>query len=260
PTIDLQITNIPWGSGSTGYVPRTEAMVEGQEMCLYDMPGAPDFGRRGYLENLDTYIKNDPSFQNVWGDGQLKQWRGWGPGNPDNLWGLPFQVSDRVIQYDSTLFKQWGVDPLSASPTLDELQAKAAKMTGKNPVTGEQNYGYWIQGKYVNWQFQAIAHAMGANWGQVNPDGTLSINWNTPQYLAALKWLVGMTAYSPADALAADAMEPGYLTDKNNVAIIPEAESDYFMPGFLATPALQQRYRTVGNVLGPDGKGGLYAG
>src|SRR5262249_39669291 len=103
-------------------------------------------------------------------------------------------------------------------------------------------------------------HAMGANWGQVNADGTLSINWNTPEYLAALKWLVGMTAYSPADALAADAMEPGYLTDKNTVAIIPEAESDYFMPGFLATPAIQQRYRTVGNVVGKDGKGGLYAG
>ena len=57
-------------------------------------------------------------------------------------------------------------------------------MTGNNPVTGEQNYGYWYQGEYLSWQFQTLAHAMGANWGQVNDDGTWTINWNTPEYLA----------------------------------------------------------------------------
>jgi multiple sugar transport system substrate-binding protein len=259
PTIDLQIINIPWGSGSTGYGPRTEAMVQGQEACLYDMPGAPDFGRRGYLVNLDTLIANDPSFVNVWGD-QIDQWRGWGPGNPDNLWGLPYQVGNRVIHYDATLFEQWGVEPLSTNPTLEEIEQKAAAMTGLNPVTGEQNYGYWLQGKYISWQFQTIAHAMGANWGTVNADGTWSINWNTPEYLAALEWLVKMTDYAPPGAVSADAMPPGFLSDENIVAIIPEGENGYYIPSFVANPDLQQRFRTVNNLVGADGRGGLYSG
>jgi multiple sugar transport system substrate-binding protein len=257
PNIDLQIISIPWGEGSTGYGPKTESMIQSQEACLYHMPGAFDYGKRGYLVNLDDLIKNDPTFQNVWPGDTLAQWRGWGPGNPDNQWGVPYSGDSRVIQYDAVLFKQWGVEPLSLHPTLDEIQTKAAKMTGKNPVTGEQNYGYWIQGKYTNWQFQSIAHAFGAKWGQVNPDGSWTIHWNTPEYLKGLQWLVDMVKYAPPGALASDAMPEGFLTDKNVVAIIPEGEPGYYLKAFVATPDLQQRYRTVYNLKGPDGKGGL---
>lgn len=87
PSIDIQITNIPWGSGATGYGPKTESMIQAQEACVYMMQGASQYGRRGYLE----------------------------------------------------------------------------------------------------WQFQAIAHAFGATWGQVNDDGTWTINWDTPEYLQALE-------------------------------------------------------------------------
>ena len=52
PTIDMQIINIPWGSGATGYGPKTESMIQAQEACVYLMPGAFQYGRRGYLENL----------------------------------------------------------------------------------------------------------------------------------------------------------------------------------------------------------------
>jgi multiple sugar transport system substrate-binding protein len=257
PTIDMQIINIPWGSGATGYGPKTETMIQAQEACVYHMPGAFDYGRRGYLQNLDDFIKNDPDFKNVWGD-NLAQWRGWGPGNPDNQWGLPYSGGNRVIHYDAKLFEDWGVEPLSLHPTLQEIEEKAAKMTGKNPKTGEQNYGYWYQGKYINWQFQVIAHAFGATWGKVNDDGTWTINWNTPEYLKALEWLVKMSKYAPPGALAADAMPDGFLTDQNVVAIIPEGETGYYLQPFVSTPGLDKRFRTVYNIQGPDGKGGLF--
>jgi ABC-type glycerol-3-phosphate transport system substrate-binding protein len=163
-----------------------------------------------------------------------------------------------VIHYDSVLFEQWGVEPLSQHPTLDEIEEKAKKMTGKNPVTGEDNYGYWYQGKYINWQYQVIAHAFGANWGQVNDDGTWSINWDTPEYLEGLKWLVEMSKYAPPGALGADAMPEGFLTDSNVVAIIPEGETGYYLSQFVANPELAKRFRTTYNVQGPDGKGGLF--
>jgi multiple sugar transport system substrate-binding protein len=258
PEIDMQIINIPWGSGSSSYSAKTESMIQAQEACVYLMPGAFDFGRRGYLENLDPWIANDPTFEDVWPGDYLEQWRGWGPGNPDNQWALPYSGGNRVIHYDSVLFEQWGVEPLSQHPTLDEIREKAAAMTGINPVTGEQNYGYWYQGKYINWQFQAIAHALGATWGQVNTDGTWTIDWNTPEYLAALEWLVEMNQYAPPGALAADAMPEGFLTDENVVAIIPEGETGYYLAPFVANPALNERFRTTYNVQGPDGLGGLF--
>src|SRR5690242_15067928 len=34
PEIDMQIINIPWGSGATGYGPKTESMIQGQEACV----------------------------------------------------------------------------------------------------------------------------------------------------------------------------------------------------------------------------------
>jgi multiple sugar transport system substrate-binding protein len=258
PTINLNIINIPWGSGATNYAAKTEAMIQAQEACVYHMPGAFDYGRRGYLVNLDDMIKNDPTFENVWPGDYLKQWRGWGPGNPDNQWGLPYTGGNRVVQWDSVLFSQWGVEPLSQHPTLDEIAQKAKAMTGKNPVTGEQNYGYWYQGKYINWQFQVIAHAFGANWGQVNADGTWTINWDTPEYLKALQWLVDMSKYAPPGALASDAMPEGFLTDQNVVAIIPEGETGYYLQPFVANPDLAKRFRTSYNIEGADGRGGLF--
>ena len=99
--------------------------------------------------------------------------------------------------------------PSAHNPTVDEITAKAKAMTGINPKTGEQNYGYWYQGKYISWQFQTLAHALGANWGKVNDDGTWTINWNTPEYLAGLTKLIELAKYAPAGALAADAMPPG---------------------------------------------------
>jgi ABC-type glycerol-3-phosphate transport system substrate-binding protein len=218
-----------------------------------------DYGKRGYLENLDNLIKNDPNFENVWAGDILAQWRGWGPGNPDNQWGLPYGTGNRVVQYDATLFEQWGVEPLSLHPTLEEIETKAAKMTGKNPVTGEQNYGYWFAGKYIVWQFQAIAHAYGANWGQVNADGTWTIHWNTPEYLKGLEWLVNMSKYAPPGALISDSYPNGFLTDQNIVAIIPSVDPGTYLPAFIAHPELQQRFRTVYNLKGPDGKGGFFS-
>lgn len=258
PGIDLQIVNIPWGSGATGYAVKTQSMIQAQEACVYHMPGAFDFGAQGYLENLDRWMADDASFKDVWPGDYLEQWRGWGPGNPENQWALPYTGGNRVIHYDSVLFQQWGVEPLSLHPTLDEIKDKAAKLTGKNPVTGEQNYGYWYQGKYLNWQFQAIAHALGATWGQVNPDGSWTINWDTPEYLAALQWLVDMAKYAPPGALASDAMPEGFLTDSNVVGIIPEGETGYYLLPFVADAKVAERFRTVYNLQGPDGKGGLF--
>lgn len=258
PTIDLQIISIPWGEGATSYSAKTEAMITANEACLYDMPAAPAYGRRGMLVNLDDMIANDPDFKNIWG-AQLETARSWGPDNPRSLFYIPYNTGERVIHWDAKLFEQWGVEPLSKQPTLAEIEEKAPRLTGINPVTGEQNYGYWYQGKYAVWQLMAIAHAMGAKWGGVDDKGVLTVNWDTPEMLQALEWMVKMSKYAPAGALAAEGMPQGFLAEENVVGIIPEGEAGYFLIPFIADPKLAERYRTSYNLKGPDGLGGLSA-
>jgi len=258
PTIDLQIISIPWGEGATSYSAKTEAMITANEACLYDMPAAPAHGRRGMLVNLDDMIANDPDFKNIWG-AQLETARSWGPDNPRSLFYIPYNTGERVIHWDAKLFEQWGVEPLSKQPTLAEIEEKAPRLTGINPVTGEQNYGYWYQGKYAVWQLMAIAHAMGAKWGGVDDKGVLTVNWDTPEMLQALEWMVKMSKYAPAGALAAEGMPQGFLAEENVVGIIPEGEAGYFLIPFIADPKLAERYRTSYNLKGPDGLGGLSA-
>src|SRR5690349_5131177 len=38
PDIDLKVVNIPWGSGSTSYTAKTDAMLKANQACLYEMP------------------------------------------------------------------------------------------------------------------------------------------------------------------------------------------------------------------------------
>ena len=258
PTIDLQIISIPWGEGATSYSAKTEAMITANEACLYDMPAAPAYGRRGMLVNLDDMIAKDAGFKNVWG-AQLDTARSWGPENPKSLFYIPYNTGERVIHWDAKLFKDWGVEPLSKNPTLAEIEEKAPKLTGINPVTGEQNYGYWYQGKYAVWQLMAIAHALGAKWGSVDDKGVMTVNWDTPEMLQALEWMVKMSKFAPAGALAAEGMPQGFLADDNTVGIIPEGEAGYFLIPFIADPKVAERYRTSFNLKGADGLGGLSA-
>lgn len=257
PSIDLQIINIPWGSGATSYSAKTDAMPAAGDACLYEMPGAQVYGRQGKLVDLTTLIKKDKTFKNVWG-AQLDTNRSWGPTNPNSLFYIPDNTGVRVINWDAQIFKDYHVKPLSLHPTLKEIATKAKQLTGKDPVTGQQTYGYWYQGKYAVWQFMAIGDAMGATWGHVDKKtGKLFIKWNTPKYLKAMEWFVSMSKYAPAGALASDSMPDGFLTNQNVVGIIPEGEQGYFIAPLVANPALRTRFRTSFNLRGPNGHGGL---
>ncbi len=255
PDIDLVITDIPWGDASTGYTPKTEAMIQANQSCLYEMPGAASFAKRGLLENLDPIIAADKDFQNVWGK-QIETDKVWGP-DGKHLYYIPNNTGERVINWDATIFADYGVEPLSKNPTLDEIATKAKALTGTDPKTGKQTYGYWYQGKYTVWQFLTLAHAMGANWGSIDQNGKMTVTWDTPEYLKALQWLVDMGKYAPSGALASDAMPDGFLSDDNVVAIIPEGEAGYFLQPEIANPDLQKRFRSSFNFRGSDGVGGV---
>jgi ABC-type glycerol-3-phosphate transport system substrate-binding protein len=139
PDIDLVITNIPWGEGASGYAPKTEAMIQANQSCLYEMPGAASYAKRGMLQNLDELIAADKDFKNVWGK-QLETDKVWGP-DAQHLYYIPNNTGERVFNWDATIFADYGVEPLSKNPTLDEIATKAKALTGTDPKTGKQTYG-----------------------------------------------------------------------------------------------------------------------
>jgi multiple sugar transport system substrate-binding protein len=102
PDIDLVINNIPWGDGATGYAPKTEAMIQANQACLYEMPGAASYAKRGMLANLDELIAADKDFKNVWG-AQLTTDKVWGP-DGQHLYYIPNNTGERVFNWDATIF------------------------------------------------------------------------------------------------------------------------------------------------------------
>lgn len=55
--------------------------------------------------------------------------------------GISYVVDPYFAMLDSKLFEEWGVEMPTADWTWEDLLDLAAKTTGTNPVTGEQNYG-----------------------------------------------------------------------------------------------------------------------
>ena len=83
PDIDLDVTNIPWGEGATGYAPKTEAMIQANEACLYEMPGAAGYapprlaGQPRHAHGLPMRISR------MSGARRSTTLRIWGPDNPN---------------------------------------------------------------------------------------------------------------------------------------------------------------------------------
>ena len=120
-------------------------MIQANEACIISCRATSTTPSRG-SQDLDVLIAQDPTFEDVWEGNFLENAKAWMPDNPNATAYLPPHTGVRVTHWDSKLFADWGVEPLSAQPTVEEITEKAKAMTGKNPVTGEDNYGYWYQG------------------------------------------------------------------------------------------------------------------
>ncbi len=106
--------------------------------------------------------------------------------------GLPAILGKRMTIYDKKIFEDWGVKPLSDNPSPEEILDKAKQMTGKNPVTGEENYGIWFNGNNLNIStFVALTHAYEAEGAVGTLDDLKNIEWklNTPEMVKVMEFL-----------------------------------------------------------------------
>src|SRR5690625_1254267 len=256
PGASVNFIIMPW----EGYVEKTQAMLTSNEADVYQMPGIADFAPQGVLEPLQDYIDNDEDFDlDIFFDNQIEGWKVNGPDSTDlEIYGLPFLGDARFIVYDKQIFDEWDVDYPSDYPTMEEIGELAKKMTGTNPETGEQNYGIWYRGDWDSaFRVVNVAEGLDGSWGSGYAWEEVEFNFDSPEMVEALEWLLEMKEYAP-DGIVSDQGNEKWLTEDNNIAIMlnqgPGNINSIYAQGFDDRIDIAQEFKNS------DGVGGQFAG
>ena len=117
---------------------------------------------------------------------------------------LLYAVNPIGMIIDKQIFADWGVElPDSDSYTWTDVINMASKMTGINPVTGKQNYGYKMRGTRgtdINKQYALIASAKDAkvfNYGKTFEDTTF--DFTNAKTIEVFKTMVELAKYCSPD-------------------------------------------------------------
>lgn len=255
PDIDLQFITMGWDD----YVKKTQTMILSNEADVYQVPGIASLADQDMLEPLQPYIDKDKFDLGIYFDGQVDGWKVAGPNDSEpQIYSLPLIGDTRVITYDKQLFDQWGVEYLSEAPTLEEIMDKASKMTGTNPVTGEQNYGITFNGKDAADTVMNINEYLGGKWGTGYKMSELKPEFNSETMIQAAEKLLEVAKYAPEATMASQGAEL-YGTEENNIAIsFRSAPSVIFAAQELG---LGERYGVSRLFINEtEGMGGMFAG
>jgi len=137
--------------------------------------------------------------------------------------GISYRVSPYYALIDKQLFEEWGVEIPDANWTYDDLLNIARQMTGKNPVTGQENYGVWYFGNDDGniWKiFSTIAAAWGVKTMVFDKPNKFeaAMNFNTPEAVRVFEYIGELYKCTPPtylENLGSDKIG----TPENNIAI-----------------------------------------
>ena len=255
PDIDLQYIFMGWDD----YQKKTQSMMIAGEADVYQAPGIEALAGQGLLEPLQPYIDKDGYDLSVYMDGQVEGWEVVGPEDTEpQIYGLPLIADTRFITYDKQLFDEWGVEYLSDEPTVEEILEKAAKMTGTNPVTGEQNYGIYHKGSDAGDTVMNINEYYGGTWGTGDRASEMTVNFDTDTMVKAMETLVELNSYAPDGVMANQGGEM-FGTAQNNVAM--NIRSNPAVINNINAQGLGERYGVARLFINEqEGMGGMFAG
>jgi len=257
PNIKVELYQIPWENVKAK---QTAMLMSGDADVLYTGGAfASQWYQDGLLRDLDDLIKEDTSFDpGIYLDGIMNN--SYSTKSPDGSkqFGIPAVLGRRMTIYDKKLFSDWGVEGLTEKATPEEILEKAKKMTGKNPKTGEQNYGVYWSGNSLNGStFVALTLAFGAKGAEGSLKDVKSIKWhlNTPEMVKVMEWLKEAAKLPPAGFITAQGAE-NFGLEKNNIAIALDSTGGATMNEFIANnnKDLLDRFEPVMN-MGPKGEG-----
>lgn len=220
PNIKLEIYQIPWENAKA----KQYAMLLSKDVDLLYTGGAyaAQWYQQGLLRDIDDLIKADSSFDpKIYLDGVWNNSYSTKSLDKTHQFGIPAVLGRRMTIYDKKLFDDWGVKPLSSKATPDEIMNAAKKMTGKNPKTGEQNYGVYWSGNSLNGStIVGLTLAFGAKGAEGSLSDMKHIKWqlNSPEMVKVVEWLKEMAPLAPPGFVNAQGAE-SFGIAKNSIAI-----------------------------------------
>ena len=257
PNVNLKVETIPWDNFRSKM--QTVLQSGGTDILYVSGSFTAAFYQEGLLENLTPFLEKDTTlvFDDVYPSGlrhnlNLTDYTG------EQMIALPYILGYRIVMYDKLLFDQWGVEYLSEHPTIEEVIEKGSKMTGKNPVTGEQNYGIYFDGKTPN---MATLLTVGYAKGVVGCEGTLNdlpgLKWSldSAEMIDAVSKVAEAAKYCPPDFVNGTGIE-AWGTPNNNIAIFINGTGSVIMNEYKKSGdvAYLDRFVPVAN-FGPKGEG-----
>ncbi|MEK3889968.1 extracellular solute-binding protein [Bacillus sp. FSL K6-3431] len=257
PNIKLEVYQVPWENAQA----KQSAMLQSGDVDILYTGGAfaSQWMEQGLLKGIDDLLKNDKDFDpSIYLSGIWENSYSTVSFDGKTRFGLPAVLGKRITIYDKKMFEEWGVEPLSDKPTPEEILEKAAKMTGKNPVTGEKNYGLWFNGNNLNIStFVALTHAFKAEGAVGSLADVKNIEWklNTPEMVKVMEWLKEASKFPPTEFLNAQGAE-NFGLNTNNIAIALDHAGGATMGEYAANDdkELLDRFESALN-LGPNGEG-----
>ncbi|MDR3192501.1 MAG: extracellular solute-binding protein, partial [Treponema sp.] len=255
PDIDVVLLPMGWDD----YQKKTQAMIIANEADVYQVPGIAALADQNLLENLEKYIQRDKFDLGVYIDGQVDGWKTAGPNDKENhIYGLPLIGDTRYIIYDKKIFDDWGVQYLSGTPTVEEILAAAQKMTGKNPKTGEQNYGITFRGLDADDTLMNLNEYFGGSWGSGIRFREMKVEFNSATMIKSAETLKQLISYAPAGIMQNAGAEKFGQSD-NNIAINLRANPSAMMN--IQALGLDGRYAAARLFVHPSvKKGTLFVG
>ncbi len=257
PNVNLKLNTIPWEN----YRAKMQTILQSKSTDILYASGAfvAAFYKQGLLMGLNQFINSDTNFkyEDIYPAG-LKKNLNLTDYSMNEVVALPYMLGYRILIYDKQLFDDWGVPYLSDHPTPDEIAEKAAKMTGKNPKTGKQNYGLWFDGKTPNisWFIQ-FGYYFNVKGCENSLDDLKNLKWsvNSPEVLKTLQWFVDNAKYCPPGFVNAQGME-NFGKKTNDVAIAIDTNGVNIMKEYNDTKdqSILDRFIPTQSV-GPKGEG-----
>lgn len=174
--------------------------------------------------------------------------------------GVSYTVTPMLVYLDKKIFADYGVELPTADWTWDDLLSLAEKLTGTDPVTGEQTYGYKYTSRVASNNFyfnhMMIAQAYGGDIiHYADSLAEITADYKNDASMKAFEMIAAQAQYVSPDCKEG-ITDDTVLTAENNVAIrIEQSPFTHYAEAEAAGDADRWAWMTLPCAVAGDGAG-----
>lgn len=234
PNVKLNFNLCPWNDWQA-YI--TTACLDGNADIILHGASMTDLA-----EDLTPYLDKEPEYQEMLYATAKRRLSD----SMDQLivTGIPATNNPIIMWVDTEKFANFGVELPDDQWTVDELKAAAEKLTGMDPVTGEQTYGFLLAFSgtgnlyYNHWFLADVYDAQIYNYGATMKDST--VNYLSEGSIKAFQTIAELAQYESPEAKEGVAVPTGFDGTNDHAIIISNVPvSDYLL---MKASGLEDKY------------------